>query len=271
MKNPIAITALLVAAMRAEESTRADRLFDDPFAARLAGDAGRTALERYHAAVGPSIPIIEVRTRYYDEALARVQANGTRQFVIVAAGMDARAFRLPWTSGTRVFELDQPEVIAAKSEALAAATPQCDRRAIPVNLAASFYDTLESSGFDRNARTAWLVEGLLQYLEAMSIDRLFDQIDRLSISGSTLLYDVVGESLLRAPPLAATLQYMKELGAPWIFGSDDPTSLVAARGWNAVVTDPSVIGNEWARWPFPAAPPHVPGIPRGYLIEAQKR
>lgn len=73
METPVATTALLVAALRADESQRADRLFEDPFAARLAGEAGRAALQNYRAAVGPSIPIIEVRTRYYDEALLRAK------------------------------------------------------------------------------------------------------------------------------------------------------------------------------------------------------
>jgi methyltransferase (TIGR00027 family) len=271
MKTPVATTALLVAALRADESKRADRLFEDPFAQALAGDAGRAALQSYRAAVGPSIPIIEVRTRYFDEALLRAQSNGARQVVIIAAGMDARAYRLAWAAGTRVFELDQPEIIEAKAEALTGIDPRCERHPIAVNLAESWESLLVENGFSREVPSTWLVEGLLQYLDGSIVERLFTKIDALAAAGSTLLYDVVGDSLLRAPPLEATLRYMRELGAPWIFGSDDPAGLVAARGWDAGVTDPSVIGNEWKRWPFPAAPAHIPGIPRGYLVEARKR
>jgi hypothetical protein len=68
--------------------------------------------------------------------------------------------------------------------------------------------------------------------------------------------------------MAATLQMMRELGAPWIFGSDEPAALLPA--WRARVTEPAIVGNELKRWPFPAAPPGVPGVPRGYLIEAFK-
>lgn len=269
MDNPVATTALLVAALRAAESKRSDRLFEDPFAERLAGEAGRIALHDYRAAVGPSIPIIEVRTRWFDEALLRASAAGARQFVIVAAGMDARAYRLPWHADARVFELDQPGMIENKARALAGATPRCDRRAIAVDLAGDWSSALEAQGFSRKQPTTWLVEGILQYLEAPIVESIFAKIDALSATGSTLLYDVVGASLLRAPQLGAILSYMRELGAPWVFGTDDPASLVAARGWTAAATDPSSVGNDWKRWPFPAPPAHVPA-PRGYLVEAHK-
>lgn len=269
MKSPVATTGLLVAALRAEESARADRLFHDPFAATLAGDAGFEALRTYRVAVGPSIPIIEVRTRYFDEALLRAGERGARQLVIIAAGMDARAFRLPWPSGMRVFELDQPEVIETKNALLASATPRGERRTLTVDLARGFADALASSDFDRGAPSVWLIEGLLQYLPADAVDRLFEQVDRLSAPGSILLYDIVGSMLMRTPQLAPLLEHMRALGAPWIFGSDEPTNRVTTRGWSAEVTDPSVIGNAWGRWPYPA-PPAGAVVPRGYLIEAIK-
>jgi methyltransferase (TIGR00027 family) len=266
--NPVAITGLLVAAIRAEETKREDRLFEDPFAEALAGPEGRAALAR-HRAVGPSIPIIEVRTRWYDEALARAAAGGVRQFVILAAGMDARAYRLSWPAGTRVFEVDQPDVIAEKARALSHATAKCERVAIGSNLAEDWPQRLTAQGFDRNARTAWLVEGLLQYLERAGVEALFARIDALSAPKSVALYDVVGQSLLDAPQLAPMLQAMQELGAPWRFGSDDPAALLGT--WEAAVTEPAVVGNAWKRWPFPAAPPEARGVPRGYLVEATKR
>lgn len=266
--NPVAQTALLVAAMRAEESKRADRLFEDPFADALAGDEGRAVLARYRSVVGPSIPIIEVRTRWYDDALARIGASGVRQYVILAAGMDARAYRLPWAPGTRVFEVDQAEVIAAKARVLGDATAACARVAIGTSLADDWPRQIEAHGFDRSARTAWLVEGLLQYLDRAAVQALFARIDALSAPDSVALYDAVGQTLLGAPPLAATLQMMRELGAPWIFGTDEPSALLP--GWAVTTTDPAVVGNAWKRWPFPAALPEARSVPRGYLLEAHK-
>jgi methyltransferase (TIGR00027 family) len=101
-KQAVAATGLLVAAMRAEETKRDDALFDDPFAERLAGDEGRRLLAESSAETEqPSAPIV-VRTRLFDEALLRVHADGVAQVVILAAGMDARSYRLPWHDGTTV-------------------------------------------------------------------------------------------------------------------------------------------------------------------------
>ncbi len=271
MLDPVAVTGLLVAAIRAEESLRADRLFEDPFAARLAGDAGRETLARYRAAnAGPDVPIIEVRTHWYDAGLARAAAGGARQFVILAAGMDARAYRLGWPADARVFEVDRAEVLASKAKALAGETPRCTRVAVGADLALPWTEALLGAGFDRATRTVWVVEGLLQYLPAAAVESIFQTIDGLSAPASSVLYDVVGRSLLESPMLKPTLAMMEKLGAPWIFGSDDPGALVGRHGWKAAVTEPAVVGNALGRWPFPAAPAHVPGIPRGYLIEAVK-
>ena len=267
--NPVATTGLLVAAIRAEETARADRLFTDPFAAALAGDAGRGALAKYRTAgAGPSVPVIEVRTRWYDDAIARALATGLRQVVILAAGMDSRSYRLDWPVATRVFELDQPAVIDHKQAVLANAVPRCERVAIRCDLAQDWAVPLEQAGFQRGMPSLWLVEGLLQYLDASNVATIFSRIDALSPSGSVMLYDVVGESLLSSPVMAPTLQMMRDLGAPWIFGSDDPGALQPA--WRADVTEPAIVGNALKRWPFPVTPPGIPGVPRGYLIEAAK-
>jgi methyltransferase (TIGR00027 family) len=267
--NPVAITGLLVAAIRAEETKRADRLFTDPFADALAGDAGRGALAKYRTAgAGPSVPIIEVRTYWYDSAIARALATGLRQVVILAAGMDSRSYRLDWPTSTHVFELDQPAVIDHKQAVLAGAVARCERVAIRCDLAQEWAEPLQQGGFRPDVPSLWLVEGLLQYLEASSVATIFSRIDALSATGSLTLYDVVGESLLRSPIMAPTLQMMRELGAPWIFGSDQPGALLPS--WRADVTEPAIVGNALKLWPFPAAPPGVPGVPRGYLIEAVK-
>jgi methyltransferase (TIGR00027 family) len=267
--DAVAVTGLLVAALRAEESKREDRLFDDPFAEALAGEQGRAVLERYRAAATTgTVPIIEVRTRFFDDAIARACAAGIRQFVFLAAGMDTRAYRLEWPEESTLFELDRPEVIAWKARGLAAALPRCSRVALGADLAEDWAPVLEAHRFDRRERTQWLVEGLLQYLELPLIQLIFARIDALSAPGSRVLYDIVGRSLLESPVVTGTLQMMRELGAPWLFGTDEPAELIAR--WNAVVTDPAVPGNAWKRWPFPAAPPLVRGVPRSYFVEGSK-
>jgi methyltransferase (TIGR00027 family) len=266
-KHAVAATGLLVAAMRAEESLRADALFRDPFAERLAGDDGRQLLADATAATGRASAAIVVRTRLYDEALQR---GGQAQAVILAAGMDARSYRLPWRHGVTVFEVDQPHVIALKDERLAGERPRCRRVAVGVDLADDWPEVLRSQGFNASQPTMWTVEGLLQYLEAPDVERLFARIDALSAPGSVLLYDVVGTALLQAPFSAATLAYMEKLGAPWVFSSDTPAALVEDRGWTAAVTDMAVPGHTWKRWAHPPVPADVPNAPRGYFVEAIK-
>jgi methyltransferase (TIGR00027 family) len=192
------------------------------------------------------------------------------QVVIVAAGMDARSFRLPWADGVTVYEVDQPQVIAIKDERLAGERPRCQRVPVGVDLADDWPKTLQSQGFNPEAPTIWTIEGLLQYIEAPDVDRLFARVDALSAPGSVLLYDVVGKALLQAPFLQTTIEFMQKLGAPWVFGSDTPAALVENHGWSATVTDMAVPGNKWKRWAHPPVPADVPNAPRGYFVEAVK-
>jgi methyltransferase (TIGR00027 family) len=269
-KHAVAATGLLVAAMRAEESARDDALFTDPFAERLAGDEGRRLLAESSSETGqPSAPIV-VRTRLFDEALLQVHTDRVAQVVILAAGMDARSFRLSWPDGVTIYEVDQPQVIALKEERLAGERPRCQRVAVGVDLIEDWPKALEAQGFDSSARTIWLIEGLLQYIDVGDVDRLFARVDEFSAPGSVLLYDVVGRALLEASFLASTVEFMHKLGAPWVFGSDAPAALVEDRGWTAAVTDMAVPGNAWKRWAHPPVPADVPNVPRGYFVEAIK-
>ncbi|MBN3512234.1 SAM-dependent methyltransferase [Mycolicibacterium septicum] len=266
----VADTGVLVAAIRAEETRRPDRLFDDPFADRLAGESGRRMLAEAVATSGDKSTLqIVVRTRFWDEALLTA-VPPVRQVVILAAGLDARAYRLPWPDGTTVFELDQPAVIEAKAEALAGAQPRCRRVAIGVDLTTDWTDTLRSNGFDPELPAVWLMEGLLQYLDEGAVHTLFERVDALSAPGSVLLYDIVGKTLLDSVMLAPVLEQMSRNGAPWLFGTDAPEQLCERLGWSAVVTDVAAPGNEWNRWFAPAVPLDVPGVPRGYFVTATK-
>jgi methyltransferase (TIGR00027 family) len=272
--NPVAVTSLLVAAMRAEESQRSDRLFDDPFAHALAGDAGYAALRAYRAAMGNSVPAVEVRTRWFDEALTRTVAAGIAQVAILAAGMDARTYRLDLPAATRVFEVDQPEVIAYKASvlgALGSRAPTCARVALAADLAGDWPTALCAAGFDPTVATGWVVEGLLQYLDEPTVSTLFARLDALSAPRSVLLYEVASSAMIDSPVVAPLRSMMAELGAPWTFGTDDPAGLVTARGWEAATVDLGEPGTRWGRWPFALVPVGVPGVPRSYLVEARKR
>lgn len=127
-----------------------------------------------------------IRTRFFDDFFGAATEAGIRQAVILAAGLDSRAYRLPWPSGTTVFEVDQPQVIEFKTATLSGlgAQPTADRRTVAVDLREDWPAALREAGFDPTQRTAWIAEGLLGYLPADAQDRLLDQIGALSVPGS---------------------------------------------------------------------------------------
>ena len=129
-----------------------------------------------------------VRTRFFDKFFSDAAKAGVRQAVILAAGLDTRAYRLPWPAGSVVYEVDQPQVIEFKTRTLAGlgAAPTADRRAVGVDLRDDWPAALRDSGFDTDRPTAWIAEGLLGYLPPDAQDRLFDNITTLSASGSRL-------------------------------------------------------------------------------------
>ncbi|MFR9727628.1 SAM-dependent methyltransferase [Saccharopolyspora sp. MS10] len=188
----VGITALAVASGRAGESRRADRLIEDPYAQDLVAAA---ASPRLDALTGASAEIqaamsgyLGVRTRFFDEYFLRAAAGGVEQAVILASGLDTRAFRLGWSDGLRVFEIDQPKVLEFKDTALGelGATPAADRTAVPVDLRDDWAGALREAGFDPARPTAWLAEGLLPYLPAEAEAQLLATVHRLSAPGSRL-------------------------------------------------------------------------------------
>ena len=121
---------------------------------------------------------IAVRTRYFDDFFAEATAAGIRQAVILASGLDTRAYRLDWPDGTVVYEIDQPQVIEFKTRTLAdlGAAPSADRRTVGIDLRDDWPAALRAAGFDPTQPTAWIAEGLLVYLPPEAQDRLFDNI-----------------------------------------------------------------------------------------------
>jgi len=127
-----------------------------------------------------------VRTHFFDTYFADAVATGIRQVVILAAGLDSRAYRLDWPAGTTVYEIDQPQVVGYKTATLesAGAAPKATRRTVPMDLREDWPAALAGAGFDRTRPTAWLAEGLLPYLPAEAQDRLFAMLTELSAPGS---------------------------------------------------------------------------------------
>ncbi|WP_428342841.1 class I SAM-dependent methyltransferase [Mycobacterium sp.] len=194
----VGATALSVAAARAVETGSDDPLIRDQFAYLLVSTAGQpwarlaTSLEwigdddhgrRAHRL---AVDYQAVRTHYFDSYFAGAVAAGIRQVVILAAGLDSRAFRLEWPAGTSVYEIDQPQVVEYKTTTLesAGAAPTAERRTVQVDLRDDWAAALTAAGFEAGQPTAWLAEGLLPYLPAEAQDRLFEIVTGLSAPGS---------------------------------------------------------------------------------------
>jgi methyltransferase (TIGR00027 family) len=207
----VGATALGVAAARAAETESENPLINDPFARVFVDAAGEGMWSIYAnptllAKVVESQPelrarlqlmtdFMATRTALFDEFFLGAADAGVRQVVILAAGLDARSWRLPWPDGTVVYELDQPKVLDFKSNTLRehGAHPTARLVNVPIDLRQDWPKALREAGFDASQPTAWSAEGLVRYLPAQAQDVLFERIHALSAVGSWLASNVPGE------------------------------------------------------------------------------
>jgi methyltransferase (TIGR00027 family) len=195
-------TALFVATARALEAQKPDPLVVDPYAeifCRAVGGPAANVLDRKdpnHQLKTPDwgahfVNFQAARTKYFDEYFGRAADAGVRQVVILAAGLDCRAYRLDWPVGTTIFELDRPQVLDFKREVLTGqgAQPRAERRAIAVDLREDWPQALRDNGFDEAKPSAWIAEGLLIYLPGSAQEQLFTGVDSLAAPGSHVVVE----------------------------------------------------------------------------------
>ncbi|MDT5256283.1 MAG: hypothetical protein QOD10_1363 [Mycobacterium sp.] len=203
----VGATALGVAAARAVETAGPNPLIRDDFARTLVSSAGPAWArladpelawldddphgQRAHRL---GIDYQAVRTHFFDAYFENAVSAGIRQVVILAAGLDSRAYRLNWPAGTAVYEIDQPKVLGYKTGILEShgAVPTARRRPVPIDLRDDWPAALAATGFDRTQPTAWLAEGLLPYLPSDAADRLFEMFTALSAPGSQVAIEAFG-------------------------------------------------------------------------------
>jgi methyltransferase (TIGR00027 family) len=257
--SSVGATATMVAASRAVASQGPDALLDDPFADPLVRAVG---LDPFVRIIDGEIDFdddpllnrkarteqIAVRTRFFDDFFTGATKDGVLQAVILASGLDARAYRLRWPAGAVVYEIDQPQVIEFKTTTLAdlGATPTAERRAIGIDLREDWPAALRESGFDITQPTAWSAEGLLPYLPPEAQDRLFDNITELSAPGSRLATEHVPD------PNAFTNERVRRISDRWRrFGFNLNAADLFYHGERSVVVD-YLTTHGWQVTPHPA-------------------
>jgi methyltransferase (TIGR00027 family) len=251
LASSVGATATMVAAARALASREPDALIDDPYAAPLVRAVGIEFFTKLidgelsavdtDGAAALMTEVMAVRTRFFDDFFLDATGAGVRQAVILAAGLDSRAYRLPWPADTVVFEVDQPQVVEAKTAAMAdiGATPTADRRAVAVDLRDDWPEALRHKGFDSTKPTAWSAEGLLVYLPPEAQDRLLDDVTALSAPGSRLAteYHPDGGAALGGSAATVTERWREhgfdlDMAALVYPGKRNPVAdYLSARGW----------------------------------------
>ncbi|WP_077099643.1 class I SAM-dependent methyltransferase [Mycobacterium terramassiliense] len=267
----VGATALGVAAARAAETESENPLISDPFA-RVFLDAAGEGMWNWFAA--PDLPAeiaeaepdlkprmqgmvdyMAARTSFFDRFFLDATRAGASQVVILAAGLDSRAWRLPWPDGTTVYELDQPRVLEFKSSTLRdnGALPTCNLVHVPIDLRHDWPAALREAGFDASLPSAWSAEGLLPFLPAAAQELLFERVDALGAAGSRIAVEAPGPDFLDEAAIEkrrADMQRVRDLMAKlqpdrdipdvhdlWYFEErEDVGDWLARHGWDVTVT-----------------------------------
>ncbi len=298
----VGATALGVASARAAETRSENPLIRDPFA-QVFLDAVGDGVWNWHSApqlpaelieAEPELPLqmqsmvgyMASRTAFFDQFFSDATRAGIRQAVILAAGLDARSWRLAWPESTTVYELDQPRVLEFKVATLAehGAQPACNRVAVAVDLRQDWPTALRQAGFDASAPSAWSAEGLMPYLPAAAQHLLFDRVVGLTAAGSRVAVEALGPKFLdpefrarrrermdRIRALMAEVDPQRKIPRTdelWYFEErEDVGDWFRRHGWDVTVTPSSELMAGYGR----SAPNEVEDqVPGNLFVTAQR-
>jgi methyltransferase (TIGR00027 family) len=230
LATSVGATATMVAAARAIATKADNPLIEDRFAEPLVRAVGVDFFTRWVSGDLVAVDVddhesgwklehmpaaMAARTRFFDSFFRAATQAGIRQAVILASGLDARAYRLAWPADMTVFEIDQPQVIEFKTATLAKldAAPTAELRTVAVDLRNDWPKALVAAGFDKSLPTAWIAEGLLGYLPPEAQDRLLDNITALSADGSRLACEAIPD--MSEVDTEKAQQMMQKAAAKW--------------------------------------------------------
>lgn len=229
--NPIrnvSDTALWVAVYRAMETERSDAIFHDPYARRLAGERGQAIVDAMPRGKSMSWPMV-VRTAVMDEIVMRCVQQGVRTVLNLAAGLDARPYRLPLPASLRWLHVDFPDMVGYFRERMAGETPRCDLEFVTADLRDGGVRREVFASASSHGPVLVITEGLLIYLER-------DQVADLALD----LHDIAKARWwltdLASPMLLKFLERqwqpkLKQGNAPFRFGPAEGTAFFEPYGW----------------------------------------
>lgn len=261
--NPISYTARIVAAKRAIEQFHPSPLFQDPYAAALAGDEVKALLSRWQAVAEAQAVELEqvitkrtryiaLRTKFMDDLLNSALSQAAyKQVVILGAGLDTRVYRFVWSFGTTVYEVDCSEVLDYKAQILKDIIPTCIYRPVPGDLAtpnSKWVSGILRAGYQTTEPTIWLIEGVVMYLQEEEVHLLLQTISEFSVPGSVLGIDGVKVGSVLAGQRARRAGRGRVV-RHWQFGNDHPEQLLTKYGWAVVVSEPQDIEEGYGRYP----------------------
>ena len=227
-------TARWIAAARARETSRPDRLFDDPWAAELAGPDGCAMLTAREPDGTPNV-YLPIRTRFFDDLIVG-HSVWASQVVLLGAGHDTRALRLALPAHTTIFGLDQPGVLDVTTQLIDRI--RADRPVsttwipVAVDLRAHWHDHLLGAGFVPGSPCLWIAEGLFYYLTGDQVHDLLTTAARLSHARAVVGADTFGTGLLDLPSMRDHVESRRTAGMDPPFCTDDPTGLLQRAGWS---------------------------------------
>jgi methyltransferase (TIGR00027 family) len=232
----ISDTARWVAVYRARESERPDAVFRDPYARALAGDRGEQ--------IANALPVGQqnawawtARTYLFDRFVAQQVAAGADVVLNLAAGLDARPYRMDLPASLRWVEVDLPEILEYKEQVLAGATPRCALERVRLDL---FNVDARRGLFARVARDARhavvIAEGLLIYLMPDAVQALGRDLAAIPAIQQWIV-DIVSPGLLRMMQEQMG-DIVRQAGAPYLFAPAEGPAFFEASGWT-----PAAVGS----------------------------
>lgn len=260
--SSVGVTALAAASARAAEALRDPPLVTDPYAAAFVRAANPymprplALTPEELAEMGESFlhlgHYVGIRSRFIDDYCANAAAGGIRQVVILAAGLDARAYRLAWPAGTVVYEVDTGPVLEFKESTLSEAgvPPGCERRAVGADLREDWSAGLKGVGFDPAVPSAWLMEGLLMYLADGEVETLLARVLQLSAPGSRIVAEDmrIGADGVRDPGAFKGAAQWVDTDITDTWSADkrhDPADWLSSRGWRVSAARAGDLASEY--------------------------